>query len=195
MTTERETGPLGAEEEARKRAYVEAAQREHPVKGGMFDLAARLFATLEAERTAPDGVRELALAALKADRVNTDTLSVESIIETYASRLMQAYPNERDEFMREKDDLLLWWAARAEPGLRLYHGDGDECTGALCLSMDEATGEHDTDVHSDDWWEGFTEHGRRAALEAHGEPRCEACARGDRSSHGQHGESQPGERT
>jgi hypothetical protein len=68
---------------------------------------------LDATQAVEPGLREAALAALKADRVNIDTLTVESIIETYASRLMQAYPNERDEFARERDDLLLWWAARS----------------------------------------------------------------------------------
>lgn len=50
----------------------------------------------------------------------------------------------------------------AEPGLPyLYHGDGDLCLGPECLSIDEATGDHDTDLHSDEWWDGFTEAGRR----------------------------------
>ena len=45
------TEPLTAEEEARHRAYVEAACREvDVVKGGMFDMAARLLATLDAAR-------------------------------------------------------------------------------------------------------------------------------------------------
>lgn len=43
-----------------------------------------------------------------------------------------------------------------------WHADGDLCLGSECMNVDEATGDHSTDVHSDEWWEGFTEHARRS---------------------------------
>jgi hypothetical protein len=52
--------PLTAEREAQWRAYIEAACREVTVvKDGIFDMSARLFATLDAARAAGEpGLRE-----------------------------------------------------------------------------------------------------------------------------------------
>ncbi len=46
-----------------------------------------------------------------------------------------------------------------------WHANGDLCLGAECSNIDENTGDHSSDVHSDDWWEGFAEHGRRVVRE------------------------------
>jgi hypothetical protein len=58
------TEPLTPEAEARWRAYIDAAVREHPpVRGGMFDHSARLFATLDALRASLDPERPEAVEA------------------------------------------------------------------------------------------------------------------------------------
>lgn len=61
--------------------------------------------------------RTEAEARLVAGRVNTEHLSVESIIETYADRLANAYPRDRAEFIDESRDLLDWWTARGKPAI------------------------------------------------------------------------------
>ncbi len=44
-----------------------------------------------------------------------------------------------------------------------WHSDGVLCLGPECGHIDEATGDHSTDVHPEEWWDGFVEHARRAA--------------------------------
>ena len=80
------------------------------------------------------------------------------------------------ESLREDANGLVWTtkaeiraalaalAATERPlDVELWHGDGDQCLGSECLSIDEATGDHDTDLHSGEWWDGFAEAGRRIA--------------------------------
>lgn len=53
MTPDTDPLPLTPDEERRHRQYIMAARREGPpIKGGMFDMAARLLATLDDARAA-----------------------------------------------------------------------------------------------------------------------------------------------
>lgn len=63
--------------------------------------------------------------------------------------------------MNHKPDCPDYWtAARAAESSVAerygWHADGDICLGAECMNTDENTGDHSTDVHSSDWWDGYT---------------------------------------
>jgi plasmid stabilization system protein ParE len=114
--------PLSAIEEARWRAYIEAACREVAVvKGGLFDMSARLFATLDAARLAaipatPDvGLPSHGFAANRPDGPRTQDGHA------LASRMRRTDPAvDWDAWVRSIEDQAAALAATPEqgPGLR-----------------------------------------------------------------------------